>query len=129
MLAVVKKPHTEHTLFEVMGKFPSQVLQFLKRTFGQDVKVYDSDDDIVDIFSTRWYQEVCSQTTSGEILRIYRENCGMSQAALGEELGKVWTQQKISDLENNRLNINKEIGLKLSQIFSVPVERFLNGID
>ena len=53
----------------------------------------------------------------------------MSQAELGHQLGTTWTRQKISDLEHNRRQISKEIGKKLSQIFGVPVERFLYGIE
>ena len=43
MLAVVKKPHTEQTLFEVKGEIPSRVLNFLEEAFGQDVEVIEED--------------------------------------------------------------------------------------
>ncbi len=129
MLAVVKKPHTEQTLFEVKGDIPSQVLHYLTQTFGQNVEVCEPDEEQVDIFSTTWYQGVQAQTTPGEILKMYRENRGMSQAELGHELGETWTRQKISDLEHNRRHVSKDIGKKLSQIFGVPVERFLYGIE
>ncbi|MCP4402784.1 MAG: helix-turn-helix transcriptional regulator [bacterium] len=129
MLAVVKKPHTEQTLFEVKGDIPSQVLHYLTQTFGQNVEVCEPDEEQVDIFSTTWYQGVQAQTTPGEILKMYRENRGMSQAELGHELGETWTRQKISDLEHNRRHVSKNIGKKLSQIFGVPVERFLYGIE
>ncbi len=129
MLAVVKKPHTNQTLFEVKGEIPSQVLQYLTQTFGQDFEVCDPDEEQIDLFGTAWYQEVSTHTTPGEILKIYRENRGMSQAELGHRLGMTWTRQKISDLEHNRRQISKEIGKKLSRIFGVPVERFLYGIE
>ncbi len=129
MLAVVKKPHTKQTLFEVKGDIPSQVLQYLTQTFGQDVEVCDPDEERVDIFSTSWYHQVSTQTTPGEILKIYRENQGMSQAELGHQLGTTWTRQKVSDLEHNRRHVSKDIGKKLGQIFGVPVERFLYGIE
>jgi antitoxin component HigA of HigAB toxin-antitoxin module len=129
MLAVVKKPHTKQTLFEVKGDIPSQVLQFLTRTFGQDVEVCEPDEEYVDIFSTAWYHTVQAQTTPGEILKMYREHRGMSQVELGQQLGETWTRQKISDLEHNRRYVSKDIGKKLSQIFGVPAERFLYGIE
>ena len=128
MLAVVKKPHTKQTLFEVKGEIPPEVLQYLTQTFGQDVEVCEPDKEHVDIFSTTWYQEVQAQTTTGEILKMYRENRGMSQVELGRQLGETWTRQKISDLEHNRRHVSKDIGKKLSQIFDVPAERFLYGI-
>ncbi len=129
MLAVVKKPHTKQPLFEVKGDIPAQVLQYLAQTFGQDVEVCEPDEETIDLFGTKWYHDVCAQTTPGEILKMYRENSGMSQAALGRQIGETWTRQKISDLEHNRRQISKEVGKKLSQIFSVPIDRFLFGIE
>ena len=129
MLAVVKKPHTQQTLFEVKGDIPSQVLHYLTQTFGQNVEVCEPDEEQVDIFSTTWYHEVSTQTTPGEILKMYRENRGMSQTELVQQLGETWTRQKISDLEHHRRHVSKDIGKKLSQIFGVPVERFLYGIE
>ena len=129
MLAVVRKPHTKQTLFEVKGEIPSRVLQYLTRTFGQDVELCEPEEELLDIFSTPWYRQISKQTTIGEILKIYRKNRGMSQAELGQHLGSTWTRQKISDLEHNRRQISKEVGKKLSQLFDVPVERFLYGIE
>lgn len=129
MLAVVKKPHTKHILFEVKGDIPPKVLQYLRRTFGQDIEFCEPDEEVVDIFNTPWYQEVRSRMTPGEVLKIYRENRGMSQADLGRRLGDTWTRQKISDLEHHRRPISKDIGKKLSRIFNVPAERFLYGIE
>ena len=129
MLAVVKKPHTKQILFEVKGEIPLQMLQYLTRTFGQDVELCEPEEEFVDIFSTDWYREISAQITPGEILKIYRKNRDMSQAELGLLLGTTWTRQKISDLEHNRRQISKEVGKKLSRIFGVPVERFLYGIE
>ena len=129
MLAVVKKPHTKKTLFEVRGDIPSHVLQYLSQTFGQDIEVCDPEEECVDLFGTAWYHEVTEQITPGEVLKMYRENRGMSQVELGRQLGQTWAGQKISDLEHNRRPISKEVGKKLSQIFNVPVERFLYGIE
>ena len=126
MLAVVKKPHTDQTLFEVKGEIPSRVLNFLEEAFGQDVEVIE-EDTLVDLFKTEWYQEIQQQVTPGEIVRMYRENVGMTQAELGQKLGTL-SRQKISDMEHNRRSISKEAAKKLSQIFGVSVERFLYGI-
>ncbi len=127
MLAVVKKPRTKQTLFQVKGEIPSQMLSYLEQSFGQDVEVIEEDEGHINIFETEWFKEIQKQITPGEILRIYRENLGMSQAELAQKLGKL-TRQKISDMEHNRRSISKEMAGKLSQIFRVPVERFLYGI-
>ena len=127
MLAVVKKPHTKQTLFEVKGEIPSSVLTYLEKTFGQDVEVV-LEEEYLNIFETEWYQEMQQQITAGEVLRVYRENLGLTQAELAQKIGKL-TRQKISDMEHDRRSISKEIARKLSQIFKVPVERFLYGIS
>jgi antitoxin component HigA of HigAB toxin-antitoxin module len=127
MLAVVKKPRTKKMLFQVKGEIPSHLLTYLEQSFGQDVEVVEEDEECINIFETDWYHEIQEKTTPGEILRIYRENVGMSQAELAKKLGNL-TRQKISDMEHNRRSISKEMARKISQIFKVPVERFLYGI-
>ena len=127
MLAVVKKPHTKQTLFEVKGEIPSSVLTYLEKTFGQDVEVV-LEEEYLNIFETEWYQEMQQQITAGEVLRVYRENLGLTQAELAQKIGKL-TPQKISDMEHNRRSISKEVARKFSQIFKVPAERFLYGIS
>ncbi len=127
MLAVVKKPHTEQTLFELKGEIPPSVIGYLEKEFGRDKVLVEDDETYVDIFETKWYKEMQDQITPGEIVRMYRENSGLTQAELGRKLGK-FTRQKISDMECNRRTISKEIARKLSRIFGAPVKRFLYGI-
>ena len=124
MLAVVKKHHTKKTLFEIKGDIPSDVMGYLKEKFGRNIAVVEDEEELVNIFDTKWYKEISSSTTPGEAMRIYRENFGLSQTELGKKLGK-FTRQKISDIENGKRNISKEVAKKLSQIFDVPVDRFI----
>jgi len=124
MLAVVKKHHTNQPLFAVKGDIPLKVMEYLKEEFGQDIEVLQDDEEMVDIFESDWYKEISAATTPGEVLRIYRENAGLTQAGLGEKLGKL-SRQKISDLEQGKRNISKEMAKKLSKILQVPVARFL----
>ncbi len=127
MLAVVKKPLTEQALFEVKGEIPPNVISYLEQEFGRDMVEVEDDETYVDILETKWFKEMREQTTPGEIVRMYRENSGLTQVELGRKLGK-FTRQKISDIEHNRRSISKEVARKLSLIFGVPVERFLYGI-
>ncbi|MEA1934024.1 MAG: helix-turn-helix transcriptional regulator [Thermodesulfobacteriota bacterium] len=122
MLAVVKKPHTNSSLFKIKGDIPAGVLKYLRREFGQDVEVIDEDEELLNIFETEWYQEIKEATTPGEILMIYRNNFGLTQTDLGQKLGK-FTRQKISDMEHNKRSISKDIAKKLSRLFDVPVDR------
>ena len=124
MLAVVRKPRTNTTLFKVKGDIPSGVLEYLEREFGQDVEVVENDEELLNIFDTNWYKYVSEATTPGDTLKIYRENFGLTQADLGQKLGK-FTRQKISDMERNKRSISKDVAKKLSQLFDVPIDRFL----
>jgi DNA-binding XRE family transcriptional regulator len=124
MLAVVKKPRTNKTLFKVKGDIPSEVIEYLEREFGQDVEVVKDDEELLNIFDTDWYKDISEATTPGDTLRIYRENFRMTQAELGRKLGK-FTRQKISDMEHNKRAISKDVARKLSQLFDVPIDRFI----
>ena len=124
MLAVVRKHHTEKTLFEVKGEIPLKVVRYLQDEFGQDVNVVDDDDEMVDVFDTEWYKEISAITSPGEALKIYRENANLTQEELGRRIGK-FCRQKISDMERGKRNISKEVAKKLSRLFKVPVDRFL----
>jgi DNA-binding XRE family transcriptional regulator len=78
----------------------------------------------VKIVKTDWYRDIKSATTPGDAVRIYRENLGLTQAELGRKLGK-YSRQNISDIEHSKRNISIDTAKKLSNIFTVPVERFL----
>ena len=123
MLAVVRKPRTNTTLFKIKGDIPPEVLEYLEREFGQDVEVVENDEELLNIFDTNWYKDISEATTPGDTLKIYRENFGLTQADLGQKLGK-FSRQKISDMERNIRSISKDVAKKLSQLFDVPIDRF-----
>jgi antitoxin component HigA of HigAB toxin-antitoxin module len=124
MLAVVKKPRTNLPLFEVKGNIPSKVIKYLHQVYGQNIELVDEDEERVKIVETDWYRDIKSATTPGDVVRIYRENLGLTQAELGRKLGK-YSRQKISDIEHSKRSISKEVAKKFSTIFTVPVDRFL----
>ncbi len=123
MLAVVKKPHTENSLFEVKGEIPKKVLKYLQDNFGSDISIVD-DDEMVDIFSSDWFEGINDSITAGETVKIYRENLHLTQEQLGKKLGN-FTRQNVSDIERGRRSISKEVAKKLSALFNVSVERFI----
>jgi|LGOV01.1.fsa_nt_gb DNA-binding XRE family transcriptional regulator len=124
MLAVVKKLHTNITLFKIKGNIPDGVMKYLRREFGQNVEMFDENEELVNIFDTQWYKGIKKTISPRDTLRIYRENLGLTQTELGQKLGK-FTRQKISDMENNKRSISKAVAKKLGEIFDVPIERFL----
>ena len=125
MLAVVKKPHTEISLFEVKGEIPNKLLQYLQDNFGSDIKIVDDgEEEMINIFSSAWFNDISNSTTPGEVVKIYRENLNLTQEQLGKKLGK-FTRQNISDIELGRRSISKEVAKKLSAFFDVSAERFI----
>jgi len=124
MLAVVKKPHTENSLFEIRGEIPKKLIQYLKDNFGSDVEIVDENEETVDFLSSDWFKETNGSLTSGEVVKIYRENLDLTQEQLGKQLGK-FTRQNISDIELGRRSISKEVAKKLSAFFNVNIERFI----
>ena len=124
MLAVVRKRRTKKALFEIKGKIPKKVIDYFAHEYGAQFEIIDSDEDFINIFNTDWFKNISKSTTPGDSLKIYRENMGFTQEELGSKLGN-FTRQNISDMENGRRSISKEVAKKLSNIFDVPVERFL----
>ena len=121
MLAVVKKPLTKKTAFEIRGEIPDNVLAFLREEYTVEI---DDDEEYVDLMETDWYSETKATMTPGKYIRIYRENKGFSQAKLGEMLGGL-TRQNISGMENGHRGVSKEMAKKLAKVFQVPADRFI----
>lgn len=123
MLAVVKKPHTDTMLFEIKGNIPNQVLGYLKQEFGQNVEIIE-DEELVNIFETNWYEQISATITAGDAIKVYRENHGLTTAELATKLGGL-TAEEVSEMESNKGDINFDIAEKLSELFQVPIDRFI----
>ena len=63
-------------------------------------------------------------SNTGEAIKIYRENFGLTQEGLGKKLGG-YSRQNISAMENGRRGISKNVVKKLSKVFKVPTDRFI----
>ena len=124
MLAVVKKHHTESALFEVKGEIPKELLNYLKDKYPEDIEITEEKDESVNLFDSDWFLNIGDSTTTGETVKIYRENNNLTQAQLGEKLGN-FTRQNVSDIERGTRGISKNIARKLSSIFDVNIERFI----
>lgn len=122
MLAVVKTPHTK---LRMEGEIPATVLNFLKNYYGRKLMVKDAaDDTAVSIRKTSWYKEMKKTMTPGKEIRGHRELMGMTQEQLGENLGGK-SRQFVSDLENDRRSVSKELAKQFSWIFGVSADRFI----
>lgn len=69
------------------------------------------------------YKATAPDSTSGQVLRNARMRQRLSQAELAE-LVKC-TQGNISDMENNRRTIGKELAKRFASIFGADYRRFL----
>ncbi len=84
----------------------------------------DSDDSLVPLKQTQWFKERKKTMTPGKYLRIYRENAGMTQEALGEKLGGL-SRRYVSDMEHDRRAISKKTAKLLSELLKVPLAQLL----
>ncbi|MBN2220393.1 MAG: helix-turn-helix transcriptional regulator [Kosmotogaceae bacterium] len=122
MLAVVKTPRIK---IEIKGKISKRLLDVLKEEYGSDVQIIpDEEDEKLDIFDTDWYKNVKEKLTPGKNMRIYRQNRGMTQKELGEQLGGI-PRQHISNMERGIRAISKKVALRLSKIFDTSVDKFI----
>jgi len=122
MQALVK---THRTNIQIQGDIPSRVLDVLRSEYGEDLKIYDGEDEYVEITDTDWYEEIKTKSTPGDAMRIYRQNKQLTQEQLGKKLGNV-PRQIISNMERGKRSISLATAKKLSVIFNVPVSRFLD---
>ena len=75
-------------------------------------------------FETDFHKKVEVRMTPGVWLRTGREAHGWSQARMALEIGGV-SAKRISDWENERRGVSKDIAKKLAKIFKVPAEKFI----
>jgi plasmid maintenance system antidote protein VapI len=98
----------------------------LKGEFGKALKIKHEkpDEELVDIFETDLYKRFKKRITPGDYVETYRENLGLTQAALGEKVGM--SRAYVCDLEKNRRPVTKEMAKKLSKVFDVSVACFIS---
>ncbi|OHD71164.1 MAG: hypothetical protein A2W19_15355 [Spirochaetes bacterium RBG_16_49_21] len=115
----VKTPHTK---INIEGEISKKLLKILKQDFGDKLVV--EDDEWVLAAETEWYKKTKARMKPGGHLRAYRVSRGFTQPQLGKALRGI-SKQNISDMENGRRPIGKEVAKKLAEIFNTSVEKFL----
>ena len=119
MQVVVKKPH-----IRVEGEITGNLVEYLRREFGEIEIIEESDEELVEITESDWYRSIRPTITPGENMKIYRELHKLTQKELGKKLGN-FTRQNISNMENGHRPISKDVAKKLTELFNVSVEKFL----
>lgn len=109
----------------VRGKKKAEkLIALLRDEFKAYVEVVEEDDDeLVNVFETDWYKQASSGITPGDVLRIRRENAGLSQSELGVKIGS--NRQNISAMETGRRTIGKESAKKLAAALGLDYRVFL----
>ena len=116
MQVAVKTPRIE---LKMKGDIPERVILFLEEEYGVSLRqTADDGEDVVNALETDWYKRTMAAMTPGKALRIYRENAGLTQAALGERIGGV-PRQHISNMENGKRPIGKENAKRLAAALHV----------
>jgi DNA-binding XRE family transcriptional regulator len=122
MLAVVRTPRTD---VEIRGEIPAPVLKALRHEYGSKLTITPDpeDEEIVSVFDTPEYKAFKKRVTPGDYVRAYRENLGLTQIALAEDLGV--SRAFVCDIEHNRRAVSKKMAKELSALFKVSVSRFI----
>lgn len=115
----VKTPHTK---VNIEGTVSSRLLKALKEDFGDKVVIEDDEYELAK--NMDWYKRISAEMKPGDHMKVYRENRGLTQDQLGQKLGGI-SRHHISDMENSRRTIGKEVAKKLAVLFNTSVEKFL----
>jgi len=122
MQVAVKTPRID---LKMSGDIPERVILFLEEEYGVSLRqAAEDDEEIVNALETDWYKRTMADITPGKALRIYRENAGLTQTALGQRMGGV-PRQHISNMENDKRSIGKENAKKLAAALGVDYRVFL----
>ena len=124
MLAVAKKPRTKKIDLEIRGKvIPVWIIEGLRKR-GEEVTVKENlAEGSVNVRDTVWFREMQASDSPARSLRVYRERDGLSQSELGKMIDM--SNTNVSEMERGVRGISKATAKKLSNIFKVPVDRFI----
>ena len=121
MQVLVKTPKAK---IQMEGEIPSEIINVINNVYKSSVKILDdSGEELILANESKAFNSIKDNTTPGDIISIYRENLGLTQADLGMQINK--TAQFISDLENDRRNISINVAKALSKIFDISIARLI----
>jgi len=120
MLAVAKTPHIDLRI--ASETIPEKVLAVLESEYGEDLRIIDDDDELINIRDTEWYKSVRREMTVGDVLRIRRDNAGLTQEELAAKTGI--RQGNIAAMETGRRAIGPRVAKKLASALGVAAEEF-----
>jgi Helix-turn-helix. len=119
MLAVVKKPHIE---MSINGEGTREAVEWLSRKFRLTVISGNEPDDKINIEETDFYKEM-ELNRAGNLLEAARLKAELSQKQLAEAMEI--RQTMVSEFENGRRKITKNMAERFAKVLKVKAERFL----
>ena len=121
MLVAEKKHHIESRIY---GRGAEYLVEIIRKTLPElEVSYEEADEDYVSIDSSEWYKEMKERMTPGAILRIRRENKGLSQTELSEITGIAIPN--ISLMESDKRTIGLRIARKLADALDCRYTDFI----
>ncbi len=117
MQVVAKKPRIN---VHIEGRGINAFLDIIKKSIP-DVQIVD--DETVDIDDWDYYKEMKARLTPAKILKIRRENAGLSQAALAEKCGIA--SSNIALMEIGKRNIGIRSAKKLAEALDCDAGDFV----
>lgn len=116
---------TRWVYIDIRGIIPGALLDALRLEYGYRLRVRaEGFEEMVDVHCAELYEKQSMEMNPGAYLRIYRQNRDITQGELGRMLGGI-SRQNISNIENGRRPISKNLAIELSRLFGVSVDKFI----
>jgi len=116
MLAVVNRPRIEIRA----KKIPVKLMNFIRLEYPNVIVKKDDVSDDVDFTESDWFKEVRASMTSGENLKLLREERSLSKKELSERCGI--SVSRIASYELGRVKISRSVAKKLAEILGTAEE-------
>ncbi|MBN1409517.1 MAG: helix-turn-helix transcriptional regulator [Spirochaetales bacterium] len=122
IMLVVEKKH--HIKIRIHGKGIKKVIKILKENLPKlEVSETETEDEYVNIEDTEFWKGMQKEKTPGMVLRVYRDNAGLTLQALSEKSGIA--KSHLSEMENNKRSIGVKTAKKLAGVLGCNYKRFL----
>lgn len=119
MPVLMPKPLTNHRF---LASTPKPVLEEVQNRYKK--YLVTKEDPLEDYFETEFHKKTSASMTPADWISIGRETLGWSQARLAAEVRGV-SAKRISDWENGRRAVSKDLAKRLAAIFKVPADKFI----
>jgi DNA-binding XRE family transcriptional regulator len=115
----MKKPHTKNQVKLVLYGPKAQKNKLLNMADTLDFT--EEPKSVLALDALNEYVDI--ENLQGVTLRVHRENANYTQKALAEKLGI--KQHHISEMENNKRPIGKELAKKIAGVFNTDYREYL----